>query len=117
MRVEITGRNVQVGDDLRERIHKRFEKVSKQVSPLAEMSVELSEERNPSIRDSQIAELTLRLKGVTLRSRSAADNMPHAFSVAADEMARQVKRHRDKRRGPRAGDKLAEAVRESAAAP
>jgi putative sigma-54 modulation protein len=102
MRIEIKGRNVVVGDELKERIEKRCEKVARQVSPLAVMDVELSEERNPSIKDGQIAECTLRLKGVTLRSRSAATTMTHAVNEAADEMARQVKRHRDKRRDRRA---------------
>ena len=70
MRIEVKGRNVVVGDELRERIVKRCEKMARQVSPLAVMDVELSEERNPSIKDGHIAECTLRLKGVTLRSRS-----------------------------------------------
>jgi putative sigma-54 modulation protein len=102
MRIEVKGRNVVVGDDLRERIEKRCEKVARQVSPLAVMDVELSEERNPSIKDGQIAECTLRLKGVTLRSRSVASTMTHAVNEAADDLARQVKRHRDKRRDRRA---------------
>lgn len=101
MRIEVKGRDVVVGDELRERIEKRCEKVARQVSPLAVMDVELSEERNPSIRDGHIAECTLRLKGVTLRSRSAAGSMPQAVNEAADDLARQVKRHRDKRRGRR----------------
>ena len=101
MRIEVKGRNVVVGDELRERIEKRCEKVARQVSPLAMMDVELSEERNPSIKDGQIAECTLRLKGVTLRSRSAATTMAAAVNEAADDLARQVKRHRDKRRDRR----------------
>jgi len=106
MRIEVKGRNCTVGDELRERIERRFEKIGRQVSPLAELDIELREERNPSIRDAHIAEATLRLKGVTLRARSAADNMPHAVHLAADELARQVKRHRDKRRARRAASKL-----------
>ena len=102
MRIEVKGRNVVVGDELRQRIEKRCEKMARQVSPLAVMDVELSEERNPSIKDGQIAECTLRLKGVTLRSRSAATSMAAAVNEAADDLARQVKRHRDKRRSRRA---------------
>ena len=101
MRIEVKGRNVVVGDDLRERIEKRCAKMARQVSPLAVMDVELSEERNPSIKDGHIAECTLRLKGVTLRSRSAATNMAAAVNEAADDLARQVKRHREKRRDRR----------------
>jgi putative sigma-54 modulation protein len=109
MRIEVKGRNVPVGDELQQRIEKRLDKIARQVSPLAQCDVELSEEKNPSIADSQIAELTLRLKGVTLRARNASGNMAQSVTTAADELARQVKRHREKRRGRRVAspDKMA----------
>jgi len=102
MRIEIKGRNVTVGDELRERVDKKFAKVARQVSPLAEMELELKEERNPSISDSQVAEATLHLKGKTLRARERSEDMGHSINLVADDLARQVKRHRDKRRGRRA---------------
>jgi putative sigma-54 modulation protein len=105
MRIEVKGRNFPVDDELRERVRKRFDKVAKQVSQMAELEIELREERNPSIHDSHVAEATLHLKGVTLRARDASDNMAHAIHLVADELARQVKRHRDKRRGRRTAAK------------
>jgi|SRR5215211_995264 len=108
MRIEIKGRNVPVGDDLRKRVDKKLAKVARQVSPLAELEVELREERNPSIRDSQVAELTLHLKGVTLRACERSDEMGHSINLAAEDIARQVKRHRDKRRGRRESAKGAQ---------
>ena len=98
MRIAMKGRNVPVGDELRERVNKKFAKVARQVSPLADMEVELIEERNPSIRQSQVVEVTLYLKGVTLRAREASESMAHSVNLAAEDLARQVKRHRDKRR-------------------
>ena len=98
MRIAIKGRNVPVGDELKERVEKKFSKIARQVSDLAEMEVELREERNPSIRDSQIVEVTLHLKGVTLRARERSEDMVHSLNLAAEDLARQVKRHREKRR-------------------
>jgi putative sigma-54 modulation protein len=98
MRIEIKGRNVTVGSDLRSRVEKKFAKVARQVSPLADMEIELKEERNPAIRASQVAEATLHLKGVTLRASERSDDMGHSINLVADDLARQVKRHRDKRR-------------------
>lgn len=98
MRIEVKGRNVAVGDELRERIEKRLQKIAKQVSDLALAEVVLSEERNPRVTPSQVAEVTLHLKGVTLRAREASDNMISAINAMCDDLARQVKRHRDKRR-------------------
>jgi putative sigma-54 modulation protein len=98
MRIAMKGRNVPVGDELKERVNKKFAKIARQVSPLADMEVELIEERNPSIKQSQVVEVTLYLKGVTLRAREASESMARSVNLAADDLARQVKRHRDKRR-------------------
>jgi putative sigma-54 modulation protein len=98
MRIQVKGRNVHVSDEVRQHVEKRFRKVGKQVSELAELEIELSEERNPAIADSKVAEATLHLKGVTLRARDASGDLIHAINLCSDELAVQVKRHRDKRR-------------------
>src|SRR4051794_41769991 len=98
MQIDVKGRNLTVSDDLRERVEKRFEKVSKQVSELARLEVEVFEERNPAIAEDQVAEATLHLKGVTLRARESARDLAHAVNLCSEDLARQVKRHRDKRR-------------------
>jgi putative sigma-54 modulation protein len=109
MRIEVKGRNVPVSDEMREHVAKRFRKVSKQVSELAELEVELSEERNPAISESQVAEATLHLKGVTLRARDASREMLHSINKVSDELSVQVKRHRVKRRHRREARAAAEA--------
>ncbi len=98
MRISVKGRNVPVDDELRKRVDKKFAKVARQVSELADLEVELSEERNSSIRDSQVVELTLHLKGVTLRARESSEDMVHSLNLATEDISRQVKRHREKRR-------------------
>lgn len=98
MRIEIRGRNLEVTDDLREAVAKRFARIGRQVSELATLDIELTEERNPAIANSQIAEATLRVKGVTLRAREASPEMLHSIHHAAEDMRRQVKRYREKRR-------------------
>ncbi len=98
MRIEVKGRNMSISEDVREHAAKRFDKVGRQVSELAELELELTHERNPSIPDSKVAEATLHLKGVTLRARDASGDIKHSINRCADELAVQVKRHRDKRR-------------------
>jgi putative sigma-54 modulation protein len=102
MRIAIKGRNTPVTDDLREHVERRFRKIARQVSPLAELEVEVRAERNPAIADSQVAEATLHLKGVTLRAHDRSRDMVHSINLCEEELARQVKRHREKRRGRRA---------------
>jgi putative sigma-54 modulation protein len=106
MRIGVKGRNFEVSDEVREKVQKRFEKIGRQVSELAALDVELSEEKNPSIQQRCIAEANLKLKGTTLRAKATSDNMATAVADAADELTRQVKKHRDKRRSRRAGSRV-----------
>jgi putative sigma-54 modulation protein len=98
MRIDIKGRNVPVTDELRVRTERRLRKVSRQVSEMARLEIEMFEERNPSIAEREVAEATLYLKGVTLRARDASREMDHSLKLVVEELSRQVKRHRDKRR-------------------
>jgi len=99
MHIDIKGRNVPVTDDVREHLERRLEKISRQVSDLARLEIELFREHNPRIADRrEVAEATLYLKGVTLRARDASPQMQHSLNLIVEELARQVKRHRDKRR-------------------
>jgi putative sigma-54 modulation protein len=98
MRIDVKGRHMPVTEEMREHVRKRFEKVGRQVSELAVLEVELCEEHNPAIADPQVAEATLYLKGVTLRACDRSHDMLHAINLCAEEIAVQVKRHRDKRR-------------------
>ncbi len=107
MRIAVKGRNLPVSDELREHVEKRFRKVARQVSELAELEVEVFEERNPAIADSQVAEATLHLKGVTLRARDCSPDIIHSINMVSDELSVQVKRHRDKRRKRRESRALA----------
>jgi putative sigma-54 modulation protein len=117
MRIEVKGRNVPVSEDLRQHVSRRFRVVAKQVSELAELEVELFEERNPANPDCHVAEATLHLKGVTLRARSASRDLLHSINEVSDELGVQVKRHRDKRRKRREGRSASAAALEEAGLP
>ena len=58
----------------------------------------MSKERNPANPENMVAEATLHLKGVTLRAKDASRDLNHSVNLVAEELGRQVKRHRDKRR-------------------
>jgi putative sigma-54 modulation protein len=109
MRIQVKGRSgVTIDDELHSRVEKKLEKVARQVSELAELEIELSEERNRAIPESQLAEATLHLKGVTLRATERSADMGHSINLVADDLARQVKKHRDKRRGRRESHRAAQ---------
>jgi putative sigma-54 modulation protein len=98
MQIDIKGRNVPVTDELRDHAERRLSKVARQVSDLARLEIELTRERNPRVVDCYVAEATLYLKGITLRACDRSPEMNHSVNLMVDELARQVKRHRDKLR-------------------
>ena len=98
MRIDVKGRNLPVTDELKEHVVRRFRVVDRQVSALADLEVEVFHEPNPAIADSEVAHVTLHLKGVTLRACAASREMHHSINLASEELAVQVKRHREKRR-------------------
>jgi ribosome hibernation promoting factor len=112
MRIEVKGRNLQVTDELRECVVRRMDKIGKQVSELAMLEVEVADTRTPT--DPVTAEATLQLKGTTLRAKSASQDAKHAINLVSEDLARQVKRHRDKRRGRRESRAAAELSRNGA---
>lgn len=98
MQIDIKGRNVPVTDDMRMHAARRLNKVARQVSEFARVEIEIFKEPNPRVAACHVAEATLYLKGVTLRARERSHDMQHSVNLIVDELARQVKRHRDKRR-------------------
>ena len=98
MQIVIKGRNVPVTDDIRAHAERRLNKVARQVSDLARLEIEIFKEPNPRVANCHVAEGTLYLKGVTLRAHDASPEMLHSLNLMVDELARQVKRHRDKLR-------------------
>jgi putative sigma-54 modulation protein len=98
VKIEVRGKNVEVTGELREAVVQRFQRVGKQVSEFAILEVELCEEKNPRISDRMVAEATLGLKGVTLRAKEASPDMLHSIHELAEDIRRQVKKHREKRR-------------------
>jgi putative sigma-54 modulation protein len=115
MQIDIKGRNVPVTEELRIHVERRLRKVTRQVSDLARLEIEISKERNPRVSDCQVAEGTLYLKGVTLRAQDASPEMLHSLNLMVDELSRQVKRHRDKLRHRREAHAVAARAARAAA--
>src|SRR3954452_18849570 len=101
MRIAVKGRNTPVTDELREHVTRRFSRMNRQVSELARLEVEGREEKNPAIPEDKVVEVTLYLKGSTLRARDRARDVRHAVNLCEEELTRQVKRHAEKKRGRR----------------
>jgi putative sigma-54 modulation protein len=97
MRLQVKGKNVEVTPSIREYAERKLAKLEKQLAEPTQVELELSEQRNPSIADSQVAEATVFTKGPTLRAREATSDMKASIDQLVDKLDRQVKRYRERR--------------------
>jgi putative sigma-54 modulation protein len=97
MRLQVKGKNVEVTPSIREYAERKLGKLGKQLAEQTQVEVELSEQRNPSIAASQVAEATVFTKGPTLRAREASPDMKASIDQLVDKLERQVKRYRERR--------------------
>ena len=97
MRLQVKGKNVEVSPSIREYAERKLAKLEKQLADETQVEVELSEQKNPSIADSNVAEATIFAKGSTLRVREASPDMKASIDQLVEKLERQVKRYRERR--------------------
>ena len=97
MRLQVKGKNVEVTPSIREYAERKLAKLEKRLAEPTQVEVELSEQRNPSIAASQVAEAIVFTKGPTLRAREASPDMRASIDQLVDNLERQVNRYRERR--------------------
>src|SRR5262249_60985766 len=97
MRLQVKGKNVEVSPSIRDYVERKIGKLEKQLAEPTQVEVELSEHRNPSIADSQVAQATVFTKGPTLRAQEAASDMRAAIDQLVAKLERQDKRCSERR--------------------
>lgn len=98
MRLQVKGKNVEVTPSLQAYAERKLAKLEKQLADQTQVELELSEQRNPSIAASHVAEGTIYTKGPTLRAREASPDMKASIDQLVDKLERQVKKYRERRR-------------------
>ena len=98
MRLQVKGKNLEVSDAIRSYAEQKLRKLGKQLGDAVQVELELSAERNPSIRENQVAEATVFTKGHSLRVRQATSDMRASIDGLADKLLREVKEYQEKRR-------------------
>jgi putative sigma-54 modulation protein len=97
MRLQVKGKNVEVTAPIREYAERKLAKIGKLLAEPTQVELELSEQRNPSIAASSVAEATIFTKGSTLRAREASPDMRMSIDQLVEKLDRQVKRYRERR--------------------
>jgi putative sigma-54 modulation protein len=97
LQVVIKGKNIEVTDALRDHAMAKVSKIEKLNLGVKELEVKLVVEKNPSIKQNQIAELTLTGNGPLLRAEDRDFDMYVAIDKAVAKLLRQIKKFHDKR--------------------
>ncbi len=98
MRLQVKGKNVEVTPSIRDYAERKLGRLSKQLADQTQVELELSEQRNPSIAENQVAEAIVFTKGPTLRAKEASRDMKASIDLLVDKLERQVKRYSERRR-------------------
>ena len=110
--VEVVARNMRLTDNTREYVEKKAAKLERYLQGIDEVRVELSHAKAArNATDRQVAQITLRGKGLILRTEERADDLHAAFDAALDKLQRQIDRYKGKHyRGRGDGRSAAEVV-------
>jgi putative sigma-54 modulation protein len=106
--LEITARNMDATDRIREYINKKVAKLDRHFDDIDEIKVDLVYIKSVrSFTDRHVAQITARGRGFMLRSEENADEIFAAFDIALEKMQRQVDRYKDKRQKGRGDGRTA----------
>jgi putative sigma-54 modulation protein len=92
----VKGRNLVVTDAIGSYAEEKIGKLGKYLAGGSRCEVELWTEKNPSIADSQVAEVTIFTKGPVIRAREASPDIYASIDLVFEKLERQVKKYRGK---------------------
>ncbi len=101
MKTNLTARNLELSDVLREQIEHKLQRLDRITHDLAEADVELIAKASHAADSAQVAEVTLRNNGDVLRSTAAGATPIAALDIVLDRLERQVVRHKERPRSVR----------------
>ena len=98
VRVEIRVRNLTLTDKLEDYITKKASKLDRYLDILEEATMDLRYTKSArSASDRQVAQLTVRGKGVVLRAEERTDDMFASVDAVLDKINRQIERYKGRR--------------------
>jgi len=91
MQVTITARNLEITEALKRYAEEKVTRLQKFVDQITSAHVVLSIEKHR-----QIAEVTLRVRDLTIRGEESSSNLYSAIDLVADKIERQILRYKEK---------------------
>ena len=98
MRTIVKGKNIDVPEPVRQYAERKMRRLERLLDESTDAVVELSSEPHRGASDSQMAEVTLVIGGVTLRSHAAGPTHQASLDTVIDRIERQTVEAREKPR-------------------
>jgi ribosome hibernation promoting factor len=96
-KVDIQGRNVSLTERVRKHVEQRAGKLDHYLPVIEEAFVELTHHKSArNANDRNVAQITVRGKGLILRTEERSDEVLTAFDTALDKLHRQIERYKGK---------------------
>ena len=97
MDVSIFTRNMEMTPHLSEYVDQKVEKLDRYLPSIDEARMDLTVENTRSAAHSQVAQLTVRVRGKILRAEERTQDMFASIDAVLDKMYRQIARYKGKR--------------------
>jgi putative sigma-54 modulation protein len=97
MEVSVFTRKMEMTPRLREYVERKVEKLDRYLPSIDEARMELKVENTRSADHSQVAQLTVRVRGAILRAEERTNDMFASIDAVLDKMYRQIGRYKGKR--------------------
>jgi putative sigma-54 modulation protein len=112
MSVQINARQFELTDQMHDYVIKKISKLERYLDVLEEATADLTYAKTArSAADRQVAQLTIRGKGVLLRAEERSDDMQASVDAALEKIVRQIDRYKGRHWDPRGdGRSVADAV-------
>lgn len=99
MELSINGRNLEITQRIENYVEKKTSRLDRYMPNLAKVHVDLSEEKNRSSVQRQVAQITIRDdRGTILRAEERSNDLFAAIDTVIDKLYRQINRYQGKRR-------------------
>ena len=94
MNVVVTGRNIDLTPALKDYLLDKLQRSQKHFDHSLNVTALLSVAKNPSVAESQTAEVTIKLNGAVIRGEESTENMYASIDLVADKIERQLRKYK-----------------------
>ena len=98
MDVSIFTRNMEMTSHLSKYVDQRIDRLDRYLPTIDEARMDLAVENTRNAAHSQVAQLTVRVRGKILRAEERTQDMFTSIDAVLDKMYRQIARYKGKRR-------------------